>query len=351
MVIRPGRLMYFDEWMDPSGPELAKELDGVKLVELRSLDPPDNNWRALALSHGLQMRPSTETPEIYYPQANFFKRCPQLLAISSAGAGYDMVDVEACTSAGVLLFNQTGSNAESVAQHVLAMMLVLSKKLIQSDRAIHSGTRDWTRWDFSGRELTGRTIGIVGLGNIGRSVARITGPVFGMKVIAYDPHIDGDHFFRHGIERCYRLEDLFRDADFVSVNCPLTTETCGMINSDLFNMMKKSAYFIITARGGIYDEIALERALREERIAGAGLDVFQKEPPAIDHPLLNFDNVIVSPHNAGITDDANRNMVRSAIDQWAEVFRGRKPKNLVNPDAWATFQVRYKELLGSHFSD
>ena len=124
-----------------------------------------------------------------------------------------------------------------------------------------------------------------------------------------------------------------------------------MINKDLFNVMKESAHFIITARGGIYDEKALEETLRGGRIAGAGLDVFQEEPPPIDHPLLDFENVIVSPHNAGITDDANRNMVISAIDQWAEVFRGRRPKNLVNPDAWTRFQVRYQQLFGAQNFD
>ena len=119
-----------------------------------------------------------------------------------------------------------------------------------------------------------------------------------------------------------------------------------MISNELFNSMKETAYFVVTARGGVYDEMALEKTLREGRIAGAGLDVFIEEPPPIDHPLLDFENVIVSPHNAGITEDANRNMVVSAIDQWGEVFRGRKPENLVNPDAWNSFKARYERCFG-----
>ena len=341
------QLVYFDEWMDLSGGQRAQALEGVRLVQLSSMGPAEINWQALATAHGHQLRPSTETPEIYYPRGDFFRRCPELLAIASAGAGYDMVDVEACTSAGVLLFNQTGANANSVAQHVLAMMLALSKQLIQSDRAMRSARREWTRWDFNGRELTGRTIGIVGLGNIGSCVAKITGPVFGMRVIAYDPYISDANFLERGAEKCGSLEALFSEADFISVNCPLTNETRGMVNWDLFNVMKKTAYFVITARGGIYDEDALQEALLAKRIAGAGLDVFQQEPPPPDHPLLDFENVIVSPHNAGITDDANLNMVISAIDQWAQVFGGQKPKNLVNPDAWNKFQGRYNELFGS----
>ena len=118
-----------------------------------------------------------------------------------------------------------------------------------------------------------------------------------------------------------------------------------------YRVMKKTAYFVITARGGIYDEHALQEVLQAERIAGAGLDVFQQEPPPPDHPLLNFENVIVSPHNAGITDDANLNMVISAIDQWAQVFGGQPPNNLVNPDAWDKFQGRYNEFFGSSDAD
>ena len=340
------RLVYFDEWMDPSGVERAGAIEGVELIELDSAGDAETNWRALATAHGHQLRPSTETPKVYHPRGDFFERCPDLLALASAGAGYDMVDVDACTEAGVLLFNQTGANAESVAQHVLAMMLTLTKQLIQSDRAMRSARRDWTRWDYSGRELTGRTLGIVGLGNIGRCVARMTAPVFGMRVIAYDPHIDDADFAARGAEKCDSLKTLFQEADFVSINCPLTDETRGMINGDLFNVMKETAYFVITARGGIYDEQALEEVLRAGRIAGAGLDVFELEPPAVDHPLLGFDNVLVSPHNAGITDDANFNMVTSAVEQWGDVFAGRRPKNLINPAAWEKFQSRFQALTG-----
>lgn len=346
MTDRARRLVYFDEWMDPSGPARAGALAGVDLIELDSAGDADVNWRALAAAHGHQLRPSTETSKEYYPRGAFFERCPDLLALASAGAGYDMVDVDACTEAGVLLFNQTGANAESVAQHVLAMMLTLTKQLIQSDRAMRSARRDWTRWDYTGRELTGRTLGIVGLGNIGRCVARMTGPVFGMRVIAYDPYLADSDFAERGAEKCDSLETLFRDADMVSINCPLTDETRGMINGDLFSVMKETAYFVITARGGIYDEQALEDTLRAGGIAGAGLDVFEREPPPADHPLLGFDNVLVSPHNAGITSDANLNMVSSAVEQWADVFAGRQPKNLVNPAAWDKFQSRYQALFG-----
>lgn len=340
------RLVYFDEWMDPSGSEKALTIPAVEAVCLDSAGSPETNWQVLQLGHGHQLRASTETPKIYWPRGEFFARCTNLLAISSAGAGYDMVDVEACTDAGVLLFNQSGSNAESVAQHVLAMMLTLTKKLIQSDRAMRSLGRDWTRWDYTGQELTGRSIGIVGLGHIGRRVSVLCGGLFGMRVLAYDPYISDDDATACGAERLDELDQLFHAADFISINCPLTAETRGMIGDALFAGMKPGAYFISTARGGIHDEVALEAALRNGLLAGAGLDVFEVEPPPNDHPLLGFDNVLVSPHHAGITVDANVNMVDSAIEQWIDVFAGRRPARLINPEAWDVFAGRYQALFG-----
>jgi len=340
------QLVYFDQWMDPSGAAKAAALAGIDAVCLDSAGPEDENWRVLATAHGHQMRASTETPEIYKPRRDFFQRCPNLLAIASAGAGYDMVDLDACSEAGVLLFNQSGSNAESVAQHVLAMMLTLSKELIQSDRAMRSERRDWTRWDYTGRELTNRTVGIVGLGHIGRRVSALCAGLFGMKVLAYDPHISDDDMAARGAERRGNLEDMFREADFISVNCPLTTETRGMVSGPQFGVMKPTAYFVNTARGGIHDEAALEAALLAGKLAGAGLDVFEHEPPPVDHPLLAFGNVLVSPHNAGVTDDANVNMDDWAIGQWADVFAGKRPMNLINPDAWDAFAGRYQAAFG-----
>jgi len=346
MTVGPINLVYFDEWMAARGPELAARIPGVSLTRLSSDDPAEVNWQGLAKAHGHQLRPSTETPKEFYPGEDFLARCPNLLAIASAGAGYDMVDVDACTRAGVLLFNQTGANSESVAQHVLAMMLTLSKQLIQTDRAIRREARDWTRWDYTGRELTQKTVGIVGLGNIGRRVAEICRTLFAMRVVAYDPYISDADFHVRGAERRHDLETLFREADFISINCPLTDETRGMIGAELYAVMKPTAYFVTTARGGIHDEAALEKVIREARIAGAGLDVFVEEPPAWDHPLLAYDNVIVSPHNAGVTEDCNDNMVVSATEQWTEVFAGRRPRNIVNPEVWDKFQERYSAAFG-----
>lgn len=339
------RLVYFDEWMDPSGRARESELTGIEVLRLDQSGDEDQIWQTLSGAHGYQLRPSTETDKRFWPGRDFLARCPNLLAISAAGAGYDMVDVAACTEAGILVVNQSGANSESVAQHVIGMTLTLAKQIIQSDRAIRREGRDWTRWDYTGHELTGRTVGIVGLGNIGRRVAALA-KAFNMRAIAYDPYITDDDFRERGAERVTSLDALFSAADVVSINCPLTDETRGMINADLYACMKPTGIFITTARGYIHDEQALTAAISEGRFAAAGCDVFGEEPPAHDHPLLGFDNVIVSPHNAGVTVDCNLNMVDYAFAQWSDVFAGRYPPRLRNPDAWERYRARFAEMFG-----
>ncbi|HEX9702096.1 MAG TPA: hydroxyacid dehydrogenase [Rhodospirillales bacterium] len=337
-------LVFFETWMDPVAETiLAKEKD-IRVQRLRFADPVDGNWKALAGAHGYQLLPSTEIREPFLPRRPLFQRCLNLLALSVSGAGYDMVDVDACTEAGILLVNQAGANAESVAQHVLGMMLVLSKQIAQSDKRMRRDAAGWTRMDYKGRELTGRTLGIVGLGNVGRRVAALA-KVFNMRVIASDPYIT-DADFRERGAKSVGLDRVFRESDFVSINCPLNDETRGMVGWAHYSLMKPTAYFITTARGGIHDEAALAKVLSEDRIAGAGLDVFQPEPPPLDHPLLRFDNVIVSPHVAGVTDDCVHNMAAYAADQWIAIFRGQRPPRMINPEAWSRYRERFQRLFG-----
>ncbi|MEK9751638.1 MAG: hydroxyacid dehydrogenase [Rhodospirillaceae bacterium] len=339
-------LVYFDELADPASGEAMHRIPGVETVRLEQSGDEAAIWSTLARAHGYQCRPSTETEKRFWPGPELIERCPNLLAVSSAGAGYDMVDVAACTKAGILVVNQSGANAESVAQHVIGMALSLCKQMIQSDRAIRRPGRDWSRWDYVGHELTGRTIGIVGLGNIGRRVVRLA-KAFNMETMAFDPYISDDDFRERGAAHAASLEELFTAADVISINCPLTAETRGMVGADLFRRLKPTALFITTARGGIHDEMALAAAIAEGRIAGAGCDVFEAEPPDHDHPLLAFDNVIVSPHNAGVTLDANVSMSSYAVAQWAEIFAGRYPPRLRNPEVWDRYRARFAALFGS----
>jgi len=343
-------LVCFEKWMDPIGNAI---IDGAGDIDMHMLSFNDDaavNWDVMAKAHGYQLLPTYEIQEPFFPTKPLIDRCPNLLAFSVTGAGYDMIDADACTDAGILIVNQTGANAQSVVQHVLGLMLVLSKQIVQGDRQIRRGPGDWGRWDFKGKELNGRTIGIIGLGNVGRRLAALTSDVFGMKVLAYDPYISEQGFKERGTVKA-GFDEIFQQSDFVSINCPLTEETTNMIGEAQYRMMKQTAYFITTARGGIHDEEALARVLGDGAIAGAGLDVFDPEPPAADHPLMAFDNVIMSPHVAGITDDCLYNMAEWAAKQWLTIFSGAKPPRLINPEAWPKYRDRFEAIIGSPAED
>jgi D-3-phosphoglycerate dehydrogenase len=166
-----------------------------------------------------------------------------------------------------------------------------------------------------------------------------------MQVIAYDPYLDEKTIVERGAAKV-TLDELMRRADFVSINCPLDEETRGMIGARQFALMQPHAYFITTARGFIHDERALADALREKRIAGAGLDVWDKEPPPSDHPLLKYDNVIASPHMAGVTREARANMGKIAAEQLIMTLDGKRPPRIVNPQVWPAYAKRFEQTLG-----
>ncbi len=273
-------------------------------------------------------------------------QAPNLLLVSSNGAGYDTVDVDACTAAGVAVVNQTGGNKEGVAEHVLGLMLALSKRIGETDRYMRAKP-DISRTAFMGHDILGMTVGIIGLGNVGSRVAELCRTLFRMRVLAYDPYLTDEQFAARGAEKV-ALDTLLREADFVSVNCPRTKETLGMIGAREYALMKPTAYFITTARGGIHDEAALAQALAAKRLAGAGLDVWAKEPPRPDHPLLGFDNVLASPHTAGVTHESRANMGRFAAEQIIAALDGQRPPRLVNPEVWPRYAERFARIFGVH---
>ena len=350
MTAETKKLVYFEKWIDPVAEEMLAGKNGIDLHRLSFGDAEEGNWAALAEAHGFQLLASNEIQPPFIPERPLIERCPNLLAFSVTGAGYDMVDVDTCTEAGILVVNQAGANSESVAQHVLGMMLALSKQIVQSDRRMRLDRDDWDRWTYKGKELTGRTLGIIGLGNVGRRVSALAGQMFAMRVIAYDPYITPEDFSEQGAQQV-SFDDVFTEADFVSLNCPLTEETKSMVGRREFELMKPTAYFITTARGGIHDEGALAAVMSEGGIAGAGLDVFAEEPPPLDHPLLEFDNVIVNPHIAGVTDDCTYKMASWAAEQWLTIFRGARPPRLVNPDVWPAYRERFGRVTGETAED
>jgi D-3-phosphoglycerate dehydrogenase len=202
------------------------------------------------------------------------------------------------------------------------------------------------RREFMGDDVVGRTIGIIGLGNVGSRVAELCRGLFQMRVLAYDPYLTEAQFIARGAEKMEVLDELLRQADYVSINCPHTAETRGMIGAREYALMQPHAYFITTARGGIHDEFALADALRARQIAGAGLDVWEDEPPATDHPLLKFDNVLVSPHIAGITRQSRHNIARIAAEQLMGVLDGKRPPRLLNPEVWPAYRDRFERIMG-----
>lgn len=253
----------------------------------------------------------------------------RLRVVARFGVGYDNVDVPACTAAGVLLTITPEGVRRPVAVAAMTFVLALSHRLLVKDRLTREG-----RWadklNYNGQGVTGRTLGIVGFGNIGRELAALAAP-FDMKVVAADPWASAAP---PGV-RLVPLEELLREADYVCVCCALTAETRHLLNAERIALMKPTAYLVNVARGPIVDQTALTRALQEGRIAGAGLDVFDPEPVAPDDPLLALDNVILTPHAICWTDECFGLNGRSAVRSLLVVASGAVPTHVVNRDALA----------------
>lgn len=339
------RLAYFERFFDPVAERTLAARPEIELVRLDYGSPERDTWSEMSRAHGYQIRPRGELRQPWFGDAALLRHCPSLLAICSSGAGYDMVDVEACTAAGVIVCNQSGSNKEAVAEHALGFMLSLSKKIGLADKALRrEGVLD--RFRFTGNDIRGKTVGIVGIGQIGTRTAELCRVLFGMTILAYDPYLTAEQVRERGATKV-ALDELLRRSDFVTLHCPRTKETLGMIGRAELALMKPTAFFISTARGGIHREDELAEALQAGKIAGAGLDVFLEEPPRPDHPLLAFDTVIASPHTAGVTEEALYDMAVATAEQWIAIFAGSVPPRLVNPDAWARYAERFERLLGA----
>jgi D-3-phosphoglycerate dehydrogenase / 2-oxoglutarate reductase len=284
-----------------------------------------------------------EVPPHAFVSADLIAACPQLLCVSSYGAGYDTVDAAACTAAGIAVVNQSGGNAASVAEHAMGLILCLTHRLAESDRLLRA-SRGFSREDLMGREIAGTTLGVIGIGHIGRRVAALA-RAFGMQVLAYDPLLESAEIERRGA-RPVSFEELLAAADIVSVHCPRNQATTRMFDARAYARMKPGATFISTARGGIHDEAALYEALRGGHLAGAGLDVWDQEPPPLDHPLLTLPNVVATFHTAGVTAEARRNNATIAAQQIVDLLAGGKPPRLVNPEVWARYAERFGAIMG-----
>ena len=344
MAANPKIVVRFNFPYDPAMDErFAREAD----IELRTCDrqaAESRIWPALADAHVyLISSAKDELPRHWFATAELLARCPRLLCVSTSGAGYDTVDVEACSKAGIIVVNQAGMNAGAVAEHTLGMMLSLSKRIGESDRRLRR-ERGFPREELMGHDIAGKVLGIVGIGHIGTRVARLA-DAFGMTVLAYDPYVPAAEIIRRGA-RPVAFDELIAASDFVSIHCPRTAETLGMIGARAFGGMRKGAFLVTTARGGIVDEAALFGALTSGRLSGAGVDVWDREPPPLQHPLLTLDNVIATYHTAGVTVEARRNMAAQAAEQIVGLLKGGRPPRLINPEVWPAYRERFAAIMG-----
>jgi D-3-phosphoglycerate dehydrogenase len=267
--------------------------------------------------------------------------CPQLKVVGRHGVGLDTVDIPAATRLGVAVVHAPGSNSQAVAEHALMMMLVCVKKTLYQDKLTRAG--DWgakrTSANTAHTELAGKTLGIIGVGNIGRRVAKFAGAI-GMKVLGYDKYVPADEIRRRGAEPVESLELLLPQVDVLTCHTPLTPETKHMINDKTLALMKRGAVYVNTSRGGVQEEHALFEALARGQLGAAGIDVFEEEPCPVDNPLLNLENVVLSTHMAGVTREATARASVQVTSEMLRVLRGEMPDVLVNPEVGPRLGLR-----------
>ena len=264
--------------------------------------------------------------------------CKQLKVVGRHGVGLDTVDIPAATRLGVAVVHAPGSNSQAVAEHALMLMLMCAKRALAIDRMTRGG--DWGgRRDSQNTELGGKTLGIVGIGNVGRRVATFAGAL-GMRVLAYDKYVEADEVRRRGAEPADGLETLLPQVDVLTCHTPLTAETAHMINPRTLGLMKPGAIYVNTSRGGVQQEEALFEALTRGRLAAAGIDVWEEEPAPRDTKLFNLDSVVCSSHVAGVTREASRQASLQVTGEMLRVLRGELPDALVNPDVGPRLGLR-----------
>ncbi len=300
------------------GKEILKAA-GLEVVEKVGLSP-EVLKEAIADVDAILIRSGTKLT------AEIIAAATRLKVIARAGTGLDNVDIDAANKRGIVVMNVPGGNTVSAAEHTISMMLALSRNIPQATASMKAGR--WEKKKFLGREVAGKTLGIIGVGRIGSIVAdRARG--LKMKVLAYDPYITQETAEKLGVE-LVDLDSLLARSDYISVHVPLTKETKGFINRELFAKMKDGVMFINCARGGIVNEEDLYQALVSGKVAGAALDVFEVEPPPKDHPLFGLENFICTPHLGASTREAQKNVATAAASQIVDYLLHGVVRNAVN---------------------
>ena len=257
------------------------------------------------------------------------EQAPDLKVVSRMGVGYDKIDVDALSRRGVALTITPGANAGAVAEYAVALMMAVTRRVIQIDSMTRRG-----QWQTQfGHSIQGKTLGIIGLGNIGKKVAQYLSG-FEMKVVACDSFPDKTYADAHQITML-PMEEVICQSDYLFIHAPYTPQTYHLMSEKQFSQMKRGAFFINCARGEIVDEQALYRALESGHLAGAALDVFEQEPVDTHNPLLSLENVVVSSHTAGMTYEGRKKVIDMAFQNVADIADGVKPKGLINPQAFS----------------
>ncbi len=260
--------------------------------------------------------------------AEMMDSAPGLKVISRTGMGVDNVDVKAATERKILVLNTPKANAVSVAEHATSMIGAISKQFIFLDSAVREGNFKARRMNLP-VDIDGKTLGLIGCGNIGRQVAAKCAAAYNMAVIGYDAYIPGD---LPGIKMMKSIEEVFVNADYISIHVPLTDETRGLVNAELIAKMKPTSYIVNTSRGGIVDEDALVDAIRNGKLAGAALDVFSSEPPAADSELLKERKILLTPHSAALTKECTVRVACAAVTGVIDYMNGKTPEFVFNKE-------------------
>lgn len=315
------RVLIADD-MSATAAQILEATEGIE-VDVRTGLTPDELREAIGAYDGLLVRSATKV------RADIIAAADRLKVIGRAGIGVDNIDVAAATARGIVVMNAPYGNATTTAEHAVAMLMSVSRHIPQATASMRAGR--WDKKKFKGREVTGKTVGIIGLGNIGRIVAdRLLG--LHTRVIAFDPFLTAEAARKLGVEKV-DLDTLFETADYVTIHTPLNEHTRGLVDAAAFAKMKPTAYLVHCARGGIVDEQALADALEKGEIAGAALDVMVQEPPPADHPLLANDRVILTPHLGASTVEAQVAVATQIAEQAAAMLTTGTIKHALNTSA------------------
>ena len=313
------RVLVTDKLAD-EGLDLLRAAPGLEVVVSTKLD--FNGLRAaLAEADGIVIRSGTQLT------AEVLKDQPRLKVIVRAGVGVDNIDVPAATREGIVVMNTPGGNTVSTAEHTMALMLALSRNVAKANDSLKAGR--WDRTKFTGTQLGGKTLGIIGLGRVGLAVAH-RAQAFDMKVIGYDPFMSAERALEFGIESFSTVDDLWAHCDYISLHTPLSNETRNIVNAAAIAKMKPTVRIINCARGGLIDEPALAEALTSGKVAGAAVDVFDPEPPPADNPLVNHPGVLVTPHLGASTEEAQLSVAVEAANLLTAFFARGQVRFAVN---------------------